>query len=485
MSITNNFIKINDIAVRPAPKFNIAYETFKSGEYIIGGLLKITLTGEIYGISSSDLTDKIKTLSNYSGTCQSIYIECDNSTLIDGQGFIRNVSFNPTDQPFMVNYSVDIEISNTSSNLSITPDAAFASLYGLSIPNTIVLKSYEESLAFNSDDSIANTAFYVDGTYTKASVKLSGQISIQAHHHMCDTFESPDLIAQLHTILNGRVQQLLSLNAALSTTYPSLANYLQGNHYAIHHNKTLTINKFDHKIDFKFDMFIISGTCHPRGMVDLDITETTDQFTGLSSWSIKGSVQGLSDGTSSTTDNDTLYNTRLINARLIYADLEHKKALSEYEHFIVLGCSTAASLPSDSCYQRISAQITENFNGGRIDFEMSFGDIESCQVGGASIDINIQEEHPTNKYIEHIIPGRGSALVQIGDNISPRKITITASSKLNTCDTELISTLISYVEDRFFTIITNKGYDNYLLVKESKTTGKYSYKISRSYIECV
>ena len=68
MPITNNLIKINNIALRPAPKFNLTYETFKSGEYIIGGVLKVSVNGEIYASSINDLNSKISALSAYSGT---------------------------------------------------------------------------------------------------------------------------------------------------------------------------------------------------------------------------------------------------------------------------------------------------------------------------------------------------------------------------------------------------------------------------------
>jgi len=485
MPITNNLIKINNIALRPAPKFNLTYETFKSGEYIIGGVLKVSINGEIYASSINDLNSKIASLSAYSGTCQALYIECDSSVLINGTSFINSVSFTPTDQPFIVNYAIDIEVSDSEEALAIKTDEAFISLYGLTIPSDIILKTYEESLILSSDESLGNTFFYVDGSYTKASLKLSGQISIQTYHHMCDVFSAPDLTNRLYTIINSRIQKLLSLDSDLSTVYPALDSYTGGGYTALNDNKNISISNFDNKIDFKFDLFIVIGDCHPKGIVDLVITETTDQTTALSSWSIKGSIKGLSDATTTAVNNHVISNTRLSNARDIYNDLENKRSLSEYGQFEILGCTTSASLPSSTCYQRISAQITENFNGGQIDFEMSYGDIETCQIGGSNIDINIQEEYPTNKYVEHIIPGRGTALVQIGSNLSPFKATITASGKLNSCDTTLINTLISCVDGRFLDIINSKGYNNYILAKESKTIGKYSYKISRSYIECI
>lgn len=485
MPITNNLIKINNIALRPSPKFNLSYETFKSGDYIIGGIAKISINGEIYGTSDVDLSSKINNISAYSGTCQTLFIACDGSTLINGTAFIRSISFNPTDQPFNVTYTIDIEVSDTSSITTIKPDINFTNLYGITIPNGIILKSYEESLSLSSDDSLGNTAFYVDNSYTKASLKLNGQISIQAYHHMCDTFNSPDLTNQLYSIINTRVTKLLALDNSLAAAYPSLSSYINGAYTAINDNKSITINKFDNKVDFKFDIYIITGNCNPKGMVDISISENTDQATGLSTWSVKGNIKGLADITTNSVDHAVLSDTKLSNARLIYNNLKNKRSLAEYDNYLLLGCKSAASIPAGTCYQRISSQITENFNGGSIDFDMSYGDVEACQVGGSNIDVNIQTEYSTNKYIEHIIPGRGTALIQIGANLTPYRVTITVSGKLNSCDNTLLSSLINCVDDRFNDIINTNGYNNYLLVKESKTTGKYTYKRSQSYIECI
>lgn len=484
MPITNNLIKIDNVALRPAPKFNFTYETFKSGEYVIGGLLKISISGEIYGSSDADLVNKIKDLSAYSGTCRSIYISCDESVLVDGDGFVRSISFNPSDQPFFVTYSIEIEISTSNSTLAVQRDSDFSTLYGLTIPSDINLKSYDESLSIASDESLSNTAVYADGSYTKAALKINGQISIQAYHHMCDTFGSPDLISKLYSIVNNRITTILSMNNSLSSTYPALSSYFDGGYTAINDTKKVTINKFDHKIDVTFDILIITGDCHPKAIVDLTVSENTDQTTGLSGWSVKGSIKGLADASSQALDNNAVNTTRYDNAKAVYTDLENKTISREYNGFEIFGCLDAASLPDNTCYQRISAQITENFQGGEINFDMAYGDVESCQIGGTTIDINIQEEYSTYKHIEHIIPGRGTALVQIGSNRTPFKATITASGKVNSCDTTLVSSLEGCVRDRLEDTISSKGYNSYILTKESETTGKYTYKITRSYIEC-
>jgi hypothetical protein len=150
----------------------------------------------------------------------------------------------------------------------------------------------------------------------------------------------------------------------------------------------------------------------------------------------------------------------------------------------IFGCFTAANLPPNTCYQRTSSQSTQSTNNGQIEFDFTYSDVESCQLGGNNIEISIDEEYPTQKYIEHIIPGRGSALVQISNSVSAYKVNITASGKLNSCDTTQMNNLVSCVYGQFLQTINSRGFNQYLLIKEDITLGKYSYKITRSYIGC-
>lgn len=518
MSITNNFITIDNEPLRPAPKFNISYEPFKAGEYIIGGLTKLAITGEIYASSDQDLIDKIEKISGYSATCRSIFISCNGQTLINGNGFIKSVTLNANDQPFTVNYTLDIEISNYSGGLAVVRDSAFTSLIDVTIPSHINLKSYEENLSLVGDDTLSNSTFYVNKYYTKAQLKLSGQISIQAHHHMCENDNT--LIDDLHTILNNRFIKILTLTSNLSIAYPAIAAYCNNNYDAIHDNKTFTVNKFENKVSIQFDMYIVPklpNNAYPSAIVDLSIVENKDQLTGFNTLNVRGNIKGLGDRSSNSLDNKVLLSEKLNNARTTYAAIIQQLDNREYDDIIVSGCYNGIStLPSDVCYNRISSQITENLHGGQIDFEISYGDLQSCQLGSNNIEVSITEDFPTLSYIEHIVPGRGYPVIQIGYNYTPMKISLTVSGKLNGCDLfnttvnnigqaieirptinngieyitnpgvfnpgALLPILIGCVETRLTEEINDRGYGSYFLVNENKTLGKYSYKIVRNYI---
>lgn len=488
MPIDNNFIQINNESLRPSPKFSIAYETFKSGEYIIGGILKLTLNGEIYGASSSDLTTKISNISQYSGKCQTIYVACEEETLVDTTGFVRSVTINPTDQPFVVNYTIEIEISNLSNNkLSVSRDLAFTNLFfpntNNAIPLDINLKNYEENLTITGDDSLSNTGFYGGGIYTKAQLKLSGQISIQANHHMCEN--NNDIIEHLFNILQLRFQKILALDITIGTSYPSIAAYCNNTYITIHDNKNITINKIDNKVNLQFDMYIIPKlplNAYPKSIVELTIAENTEQATGLSNLTVRGSVKGLSNKTTDILNNKVLSSEKLSNARNAYAWIVNSIDNRDYAQFIVLGDYNGAIPPADICYNPISSQVTENLNNGEITFDLTYGDLQFCQIGGANIDVNITEDFPTPKYVEHIIPGRAYPIVQVGYGVSAMKITLTVSGKLNGCDTSKIHNLVACIDNKLTTEKNSRGYNGYILQNTTKTFGKYSYKVTESYI---
>lgn len=483
MPITNNFIQIDNQSLRPVPKFSTTYETFRSGQYIIGGILKLTLTGEIYGSSASDLTTKITNLSTYSGTCKEIYISCNSEILVDDVGFIKNVTINPTDQPFMVNYTLEIEISNKTDSIHVKRDASFGTLLNITIPEDINLKSYEETLSIVGDDSMSNSAFYGGGIYTKSQLKLSGSISIQAHHHMCEN--NSNIISDLYTVLESRFASIISLNSSIATAYPSIASYCNGDYTAVHDNKNFSINKVDNKLSVQFDMYLIPNlplNAYPTSIVDLTIAENTDQTTGFSNLSVRGSIKGLSNRTSSILDNKVLLSEKLANATNAYNSIVDALENREYAQFIILGCYNGSPPPSDICYNRISSQITENLNGGEITFELSYGDIQSCQIGGANIDVNITEDFPTYRYVEHIIPGIDHPVIQVGTSQTAMKITMTISGKLNGCDETKIQDLKSCVEARATLERTNRGYNSYILQSLTATQGKYTYKVVENYI---
>lgn len=483
MPINNSLILINGSQLRPVPEINISYEKFTSGDYVIGGYMKIQLSGQIIGTSSSNLNSKINSITSYHSKCLPIIVSCGEETLVNGSGFFRSITINPSDQPFMVSYSIDIEVTRNFDTKVIKPDQEFTTLYDIEIPDTIHLQTYEESLSLSSTDDLGKTGIFGE-TFSKPSLKLTGAISIQAHNIMCSDISSNNMLNGIYDILESRVQKILALNGALSATYPILSNYIDGSWSAIHDTKGLSINKLDNKIEWRFDMFIYKGSCFPKAITTIERTESTDQLTGLSSFTIKGTIRGLSDKSVGVIDNKVLSSDKLANALAVYSEVVDGSWLSSYYGYNILGCKTSAARPDSACYQRSSAQVTQNSNTGEINFNATYADIESCELGGTQIDISITEERPAANHVTYIIPGRGVPLVQISNTLTPLKVEITASGKMNTCNTNLIGNLINCVVSRFNEAIADNGYAGYLMEQEEETIGKYNYSITRRYIAC-
>jgi len=482
MSIENNILLINGSAIRPIPQFSIRYETFTAGEYIIGGVIILNLEGQIYGTSVNDLRDKIKTISAYSSKCQTIKLSCGDSVVINGVGFIRGVSISPTDQPYTASYSMEIEVAkNYGTQAAVKKDQDFTSTYGLNVPDNIILKEYSESLSLSGDSDLGSAVMYNGSSFTKAHLKLNGNISIGAYHHTCDTF-SPDLTNKLYTVVANRIRDMLALGNKTKQLYPVLSDY--SGFSLVNDNKSITIDKLNATINWKFDVFLYKGNCNPKAITDLTISETRDQQTGMHTISLRGQVTGLNNNTTDVIDSRHYNSDKINNARTVANQLMNRPAAEYYDVTLIGGCLDAANRPANTCYQRLSSSITENLQDGVVSIDMSWGDTENCEIGGTVIDVTIQEDFPAHKHVEHIIPGRGVSLVQMGRNQTLGKATITVSGNMNSCDLSDMSTLSNCVNNKFNSVVSDWGYNSWFKTKEVISSGKYTYKKSQSFIYC-
>lgn len=481
MPINNDIVLINNNALRPAPKFTISNEKFTSGDYIIGGFIKVQLSGQLIGTSSNDLNSKISSKTSLHGTCVSITISCDGSDLINGSGFVRSINISPSDQPFMVTYTMDLEVTTNDGLKAIMPDAKFLELYGnLNIPDDIHLNSYEESLSLSTSDDLAKVGIYGSGTYSKPSVKLTGSITIQAYNGMCPVKSADNIIEDIFDIIENRAEQLLSLSPSLSDAYPILDNYIDNDWIAIHNTKSLNINKLDHKIEWRFDIFIYKGSCNPTAIVSIDTTESKDQSTGFETFILKGNIKGLSDAGSSIIDHSILGNSKINNAMSAYSNII-SETIPSPSTINLIGCTAGVTSPPPSCYQRSSSQVTKNFNTGEITFTATYADQETCQLGGTSIDVSVTENMPARNQVTFIVPGQ-TPIVQISNTLTPYRVEISVSAKLNSCDTSKMGILIGCVNDRYATIIAD--YAGLLVEENSTTVGTYSYSRTTKFISC-
>ena len=501
-----NIVEIGGSGLRPAPKFTIDTQPHMCGEYIIGGLIIVKISGELFGNDLTDLQTKIKAKTDLSGTCQSFKISCGDSTLFDiTLAFIKDVNITPTDQPFNANYSFSVIIDTINGNSAIIPDKRFLDYYNVVVPSGINLLSYDESLAV-SPDSIGQVAITTSGTFKKFNLKVNGSIDIQAYSKPCDTpstFTTDEqiegvadgVLAELYTILSTRAGHFLSNNTeVLKDTYPFLEDYdIEDDWFTMADTKSLTIDPLTYKISWSFDLLLYSqpsgSTCYSKALIDFNITDTIDQMNYLSTFNAKGTVKGLSDITVAPIDNKVLSSEKLANARAAYLLLMTYSNIGDYKGHSIDGCGPFGATPPAICYQIASSSVTESYNAGEITFDLQYADVETCQLGGMTIDLSLSEDMPARKHVEFIIPGRGTSLVQVGFNLTPYKATLTATGKINnTCDMSLATGVLkTCVENRFNEIESINGLNssNILLLKSSTSQGRYSYKITKEYIDTV
>lgn len=483
-----NIVQISGVPLRPAPKFTIDTQPHMCGEYIIGGLIIVKISGELFGDNLSDLQTKIKQKTDLSGTCKPFNISCGDSTLFNiASALIKDVNITPTDQPFNANYSFSVIIDTIDSKSAIIPDQRFLDYYNITVPDSINLFSYDESLSI-SPDSIGQVAITSVGTFRKFNLKANGSVDIQAYGKPCDTATTDDVLAALYTIINTRADYFLSNNTAiLKETYPFLEDY--SGWLTMVDTKSLTIDPLTYKINWTFDLLLykeVGATCYSKAIVSINTTDTIDQMTYLSTFNIKGTITGLSDITVSSIDNKVLSSEKLNNARTAYNLLKTSPNVGDYYRSTISGCGPSGSLPPDFCYQITRSSITESLNTGEITFDLQYADAETCQLGGMTIDVTLSEDQPAYKHVEFIIPGRGTSLVQVGFSLTPYKATLTVSGKVNnTCNTDLASgALKTCVLNKYLEVKALNNFQNLLALKYSESQGSYSFKVTDERIDC-
>lgn len=475
-------VKINGTSLRPAPFVSTQYEYNKSGEYVIGGLLIITLSGTLV---DEQIQTKIDTLNDFqkNADCVTVTIGCNGSTdFLDGSGRIRTITFSPSDQPYVVGYSMIIAIESISGKPAIEVDADFLS--DNCLKNSIqFLQNYSEKLSFQGDGSVITN---VDSNLkvSKSYVKISGEINVSSYGRQVCGVPSYDAKKNSEDILKERAQALLSINACNNTVlqkYSGWQKWLD--------TKKLTVN-LDSSLTWSFDMYLSKGSATPYAWIDITNEDKKDQVKLKKNSTISGKIQGLSSATiSDYLGNKVNKNERIANAQKAYDTLLNtiQNGTWPLTDVVLVGeepKSSNANKPS-YCYQRISSSVVKSVVAGEISFTAEFADISTCTpIGGVgTVDVTVDETLTANRYIEYISPGYQKPIIQnIGS--TPQKVNITARGTLNGCDVNEMPQLIKCVDEEFNTAYNNTTLTPLILLSEKKNIGKFTYTVNKEYLYC-
>lgn len=478
-------IFVNSLSLRPAPFVGTAYEYNMSGQYVIGGLLIVTLSGTLV---AEDINAKIAELNSLQANtdCVSLKIGCSGgSDFLDGSGRIRTITFSQTDQPYTVSYSMIIAIETIGGLPAVEADPDFISDNCLSQDGQKVnfLRNYTEKLSFQGEGSAISS--YDSGLGVSSSyVKISGEINISSYGRTICGIPSYNPTKNAEDILKRRAQSLLSLDSCNSNI---LSKYNGWNKWL--DTKKLTIN-IDGSLTWSFDMYLSQGGKSPYAWIDLNSEGKKDHRTKKKNKTLSGKIKGLS----SASVEDYLSNKHDTNERISNANRGYN-ALSTYiingtwpESDVVLTGNEPEN-PSKSkpiCFQRLSSNIRKSVVEGEISFSSEFGDIDSCQSKGVgTIDVTIDETLSAIRYQEFIIPNFKKAIVQQIAPSTPERISISGRGTLDGCDTENMKTLSDCVDkevNRVLNKLPNKR--KLILLSESKSFGSFTYSIKKDFILC-
>lgn len=482
-------VTLGGIPLLPAPYINSNYDYIKSGQYIIGGFLIISLEGTLVG---EDIINQIENINSIASNtnCADIVIGCDGSNdFISGSGKISNISINVTgDAPFKAAYTISIALETVNGSPAVSPDPEFLSSFGLS--NINYLKAYEEQIGIEGDATIVG---YYDSVLdiSKSFIKATGSISITcAKTNVCGQ-PGFDGIQQALDAVKKRFSQLTSFSFTQSghplSYYSGWSKWLD--------SKSITIDDVG-TVSCTFDIYMNKGLCTPIAHIDFNTEDRRDltKSSQITSRTANGTIKGLSSSTIELLENKTSVNERMTNANSAYNLLEKYLRNASWpannppnltgesaSNLVGLCSSNNCSIPQQTLYfDRLSSSVSKNLTAGEITFSAEFGPVSECG-NELSVSSTLDIENSVARYKEFIIPNAPEPVIQIMGN-TPNKVNISVQGTINNCDQSLKSELADRVDSRLDAM--KKPYLSWLKTSKQISESKFSYKITESYIEC-
>lgn len=483
---TTSAVRLGADYLIPAPYVSSNYEYNKFGQYIIGGVLNVTLDGTIVG---EDIAGQIQNIASLSAntSCVSLTIGCDGSAdFLQGDGRITNVSINSSDDsPFTATYSITVSLETVSGEPAVKPDSDFLDLFNLS-SSSIFIKDYSEQVAIDGDAVIVGS---VDSilTISKSFIKATGSISVTSSTAPVCGNQGFNGIQQSIDLIKSRYAELCSFS--FSQSGHPLAQYAGWSRWL--DSKSFSVDEAG-KVSCSFDIYLTQGNCLPIARIDIRTEDKLDHTNNsdIPNRSISGTINGLSVATTDLLQSKTASNERLSNAYAAFNGLGGLVVSGNWPGEVVKltgqeGTCTPSSCPPISpalYYQRLSSNLNISKVAGEITFSAEFGPISGCQLDNFDINTTIEEELPVTRYREFIIPNSPEPVIQyLGD--TPNKATVTSQGSIKDCDLTKKQQLINCVWSAFNDAST--PFNGWLKVSEQVTESKFSYKITASYIQVV
>ena len=439
--------------LRPNPDFDIQTEYYTAGSEIIGGVIKLTLSGIHYASSIEDYDSMISQISNLNGGCRTITSsssDCGSlSSLVGAVGFVENVNIDPGGEVLNFKYSITLVISRDNTRSLLVPRSSGID-FG-NIPNTIVINKYsfEESTSMSSLQK-----FSIDSSGTLTSVAGKVTVTAEIGFDGSDRCDSPGI--NYSTIIG---------------------NFLRSREYR--GDVAIPAGFIRLKISEKFNISQNGGSVTKeylivhnatQAIVTLNTSEQTQQVMGDTKQTISGSIQG---------------STNFTQAELAYERLAKLKS-SDIQRLMNNTCGEITPLPVELCKVLTSSKRTDNKPKSSISFDFTYEDIEKCLAAGYRIVTEYTEDQSVSRAVEHIIPGKASPVVFISPGKTAEKRTLKVSGEFTSCDEGFVSIVAAAVTKIFGEEKLKLGISggNFIRLSRSENSGRYSYSLTEEYIKC-
>jgi hypothetical protein len=489
-------VTINGTQLVPSPFINIVVEKYYMGDYVIGGVWKITLNGTIVGDNFNDVATQAASILNLgsTGDCLTLTVKCSDTFIENGYGKIISISVNEGNQPTWVNiapYTIELEIYENDGAPVVTPTSTLT----LADAGTkLGLKSYSEefNLSVTEDtfswDEVPGVpaAGSDDENYINMGnqhVKVTFSISATGIGTDCENATDEYGLAAAEIVIAKRINHVQNMNLTdlvvtkvqPSTLMGHLDSYAGGESFL--QFRSISVNTMENSLSVSGELIYRPASCkNPEIFTTMTVEENMDNEGRTVT--ISGNVKGLVNvntvtsapdgsyysiiGLSSDGDlPDCLDRSRMgvVHTFINYLTSEDgikllKNIADANEHhptgldYISDTCPAEAGFGDDICVspipspspifcelRLISSQISRVYGEGQANFSFVLTNKQNCGVIGAKkVEVEITDDNPRDNIVEILIPGRGDKGVLI-QNLCCKSATkkgISINATLNT-----------------------------------------------------
>ena len=319
----------------PSPFLNISLEKYKAGDLTIGGVLKVTLNGNVVGSSFNEVVttgaDDVTGLKNILQIgqyreCVFVEIQCD-SKIISGYGRITSLSISEGNMPTWVNmapYSIEIDLFTNDIGLSLGQRPAFPGKIETSgssstVLDNLMLSSLSEQFSINVNDDTFNwaggsyptqmSAWADFGGWGNRHIKTNFSISatgIRGLNECISGAPSGNLqygLKAAETYIRDRIEKLRDMNVAgvfdsPTTELDSAFSVYRGG-LSFLDFRTIDVNPIENSISLSGEIIYRPSGCSGSTPVEDKVFSTLNIEQSLDSEgetiTLTGSIQGLVD----------------------------------------------------------------------------------------------------------------------------------------------------------------------------------------------